>query len=504
MAQPMDTDQVEPAARPWQSPAAAFQAAAADAQAIGGNALFCRYVHLPVADENLLRWHVYTVNECVSELRNPNIVLPHVLADGHLVRWDLRLLAPSIRKDGTPDVFRLMEVWDRVFDESISVRLVDPIKLKIATPPYKASDGKTYSFKLLERSHVPDAIFDPAASQLMNATFTNTPLVSLYEFQRHAMTTVDGGLYYEFLGLPATANELLAMVGVARGRTSEIKAVSLVSGVTNSPRRIIVCRNTSSRPSENQGLAWITEDFARGAINVETDPTRNLHGEKHDASEIIIERPNGGHVYYLANGAGQRQDSAPDTIATDTTIQASGDRRLQPGRSCIICHAKNQERGVRTFTKDVQKTLSGHLDYAADRDTLTVSQIENLSNTAGLYEWSPDKMVSRARDDYSDFMIRATANLQPEDVGEITRLFFHEYWESPVTADQACLELGLAVGDADAAKLLADSLPPRAVEVTPGLFPEDPYIAALCSGRSITRANFLQVVLEMRRRLQME
>lgn len=487
--------------QPWQSPAAAFQAAAVDAQSLGGNALYCRYVHMPVADENLLRWHVYTVNECVSELRNPNIIVPQILSDGHLVRWDLRQLAPSIRKDGTPDVFRLMEVWDKIFDETLSVRLVDPLKVKISVPPYRASDGKTYTFKLLQRDNVPDAIFEPSASQLMGYTFTNVPMVSLYEFQRHAMTTLDGGLYYEFLGLPATAKELLAMCGVERGRSSEIKAVSLMSGVTNAPRRIIVARNTTSRPSDNQGLAWITEDFAHGAIDVETDPTRNLHGEKHDASEIIIERPNGGHIYFLANGSGDRQASAPDTIATDTTISASGDRRLQPARSCVVCHARNQERGVRSFTKDIQRTLAGRLDYAADRDTLTSEQIENLSKTAGMYEWSQDKMVSRARDDYSDFMIRATANLQPEDVGEITRLFFHEYWESPVNAEQACIELGLVPG-ANPAELLSRSLPPRAVEVTPGLYPEDPYIAALCSGRSITRSNFLQVVLEMRRRLQ--
>lgn len=492
-----------PPARPWQSPAAAFETAAADARSIGPNALFCRYVHLPIADENILRWHVYTVNECVSELRNPNIVIPQVLAEGHVVRWDLRQLAPSIRKDGTPNAFRLMEVWDRIFDETINVKLVDPVKVKIATPPYKATDGKTYTFKILERNSVPDAIFEPHGSALMAATLTNVPLVSLAEFQRAAMTTVDGGLYYEFLGMPSTSKELLDLFGVKRDRTSEIKAVTLVSGVTNSPRRIIVARNTESRPSDNQGLAWITEDFAHGNINVETDPTRNLHGDKHDASEIIIERPNGAHVYYLADGQGNRQASAPDTIATDTTIERPGDRRLQPGRSCIVCHARGQARGIIEFQKDVQRTLAGRLDYAADRDTLTTDQIELLSRTAGQYEWSPDKMVSRARDDYSDFMIRATATLQPEDIGEITRLFFHQYWESPVTAEQACVELGLTLGEGDdPTSVLSKSLPPRNVEVVPGLFPEDPYIAALCEGRSITRANFLQVVLEMRRRLQ--
>lgn len=493
-------------ARPWQSPAVAFQAAAADAQTLGGNALFCRYVHLPIADENLLRWHVYTVNECVSELRNPNIILPRVLADGHVVRWDLRQLAPTIRSDGTPDAFRLMEVWDKLFDESISVRLVDPISVKIATQPYKADDGKTYNFKFLKRDNVPDAIFEPHGSALMAATLTNVPLVSLHEFQRHAMTTVDGGLYYQFLGLPSTVDELMTRVGADRAKIerlrSDLKAVQFVSGVTNGPRRLIVLPGVQSRPSENQGLIWITEDFIHNRLDVETDPARNLHGEKHDASEIIIERPNGGHVYYLADGSGSRQDSAPDTIATDTTVEANGDRRLQPARSCVVCHARNQERGIRTFSKNIAETLAGRLDYSADRSTLTVDQIDNIDRTAGLYQWNADKLVSRARDDYSDFMVKATSKLQPEDVGEITRLFFHEYWESPVTPEQACIELGMAVGDIDHAELLAKSLPPRAVEITPGLLPEDPYIAALCSGQSITRANFLQVVLEMRRRLQ--
>lgn len=496
-----DGDQL--AARPWSSPAAAFQAAAADATSLGPNALYCRYIHMPVADDAIYRWHVASVNECVSSLRNPNIVIPELLGDGHVVRWDLRQLAPGIRKDGTPDVFRLMEAWDRIFDETINVKLVDPVKLKIAVPPYKATDGKTYRFKILQRDSVPDAIFEPHATQLMNATFTNVPMVSLHEFQRHAMTTVDGGLYYEFLGMPTTSKELLDLFGVERDRTSEIKAVTLVSEVTGGPRRVIVTRNTKSRVSDNQGIAWITEDFASATPGVETDPVRNAHGDKHDASEIIIERPNGGHIYWLADGNGDRQDSAPDNIATDTTITRPGDRRLQPARSCVVCHARNQSRGVVTFQKDLQKTLAGKLDYAADRDTLTTDQIELLAKTAGQYEWSPDKMVARARDDYSDFMIRATAVLQPEDIGELTRLFFHEYWESPVTTKQACIELGLTLAEEDdPAVVLSQALPPRAVEVTPGLFPEDPYIAALCDGRPITRPIFLQVVLEMRRRLQ--
>ena len=494
-------------ADPWHSPAEAFRVAAADAQSIGANAIYFRYVHLPTSDQNDLRWHVYAVNECVSELRNPNIVLPTIMGDGHVARWDLRLLAPRIRDDGSPDVFRLMEVWDRIFDPSLYVKLVEPIKAKIAVAPYKASDGKTYNFNILQRSHVPDSLFEPHGSALTAATLCSTPLVSLHEFQRLAMTSVDDGLYYEFLGLPSTVNELLQLFGADRKKIETLrtdqKAVTLISGVTNGPRRIIVLPGIQSRPSENQGLIWITEDFIASQVQPETDPARNLHGKKHDASELIIDRPNGAHIYYLADANGNRQDSAPDNVATDTNIERHGDRRLQPARSCVVCHAMNQWRGLATFQKDVQKTLAGRLDYAADRDTLTGDELDNLQRTIGLYQWNPEKLVSRSRDDYSDFMVRVTGHMQPEDIGEITRRFFDEYWESPVTPAEACRELGLTVPEGiDPAEHLARSLPPRNAEITPGLFAEDIYIAALCSGQSITRANFLQVVLEMRRRLQ--
>jgi hypothetical protein len=166
--------------QPWQSPTAAFEVAATDAQAAGPNAIYFRYIHVPVASERLLKWHVYTINECVADLRNPHIVLPEILADGHVLRWDLRHLAPRIRADGEPDVFRLMNVWDRIFDPTIYVRLLDPVHFKIATPAYKASDGKTYRFKVIKRDHSPDAIFEPHATQLMSTTLTNTPLVNFY------------------------------------------------------------------------------------------------------------------------------------------------------------------------------------------------------------------------------------------------------------------------------------------------------------------------------------
>lgn len=495
------------ATQPWHSPETAFQVAAADAQSIGPDAIFYRYIHLPAADEQTLRWHVYTVNECVSELQNPNIVLPDLIGDGHVARWDLRLLAPRIRSDGTPDVFRLMDVWDRIFDESLYVKLIEPIKAKVAVAPYKASDGKTYNFKLLQRSHVPDALFEPHGSALTAATLCGTPLVSLHEFQRMALTTLDGGLYYEFLGLPSTVDDLLALFGADRAKIerlrSDQRAVTLISGVTNAPRRVIVMPGIQSRPSENQGLIWITEDFIGAEITPETDPARNLHGNKHDASELIIDRPNGGHVYYLADGNGNRQDAAPDNVATDTTIEVHGDRRLQPARSCIVCHAMNQARGLRDFGKDVQKLLSGRLDYAADRTTLSGDELDNLQRTIGRYQWNPDKLISRSRDDYSDFIVRATATMQPEDIGEMTRRFFHDYWESPVTPLQACIELGLTVPEgANPVDVLARSLPPRNAEITPGLLAEDVYIAALMQGQSIRRPNFLHIVLEMRRRLQ--
>lgn len=500
LAQP---PQAEPP-KVWGDPSAAYQAAIADATALGPNAWFCRYVWMPYADEQLYKWHLYTANECVSDLHNGHIVRPTVLAGGTLLRWDLRHLAPQIRADGTPDVFRLMAVWDSIFDPHLSVQLVSPIKIKIATAPYKANDGKTYSFRIVDRSTTTSELFEPYGSQLQALTLTNTPMITLHELQRRMLTTVDGGKYYDLLGLPSTVNELLAKFGAERNRAeqfrSDLKAVQLVSGVTHGPRRIVILPGQGSRPSENQSLAFLTEDFVLDTVAAGNDPARNLAGTVHDAGEIIIERPNGGHVYYLADGQGKRQDLAPDKIPVHDPNFI--DKRLQPAKSCIVCHAQEQSRGLISFQQQAVDSL-GHSFDAVERGAVEGVQIADPARLVGQYRWNADKLVSRCRDDYSDFAIATTGNLQPEDLGELTRQFFVGYWETPVDAREALCVLGqeppATVREASAQ--LRQILPPLNVEVVPGLLPEDPYIAALLKGQQITRQNFLQVNIEMRRRV---
>ncbi|MFI4876966.1 MAG: hypothetical protein ACIALR_16555 [Blastopirellula sp. JB062] len=495
-------DETKPAA--WHDPRAAFAIAAEDAAALGPSAQFVRYVFNETRDPDAVRWHVYTVNECVADIRNPAVVRPTLLAGGLVIRWDLRDLAPRTGADGSADVFRLMGVWDSIFDASLSVRLLEPIRIRIATPPYVASDGKTYRFKIIERDATTSDLFEPFGSRLQAVTLSNTPLLSLAEFQRAALQTLDGGKYYDLLNLPATSEELLALFGADRAAAerlrSDIKAVTVVSGVTHSPRRIIIIPGAASRPSDNQGLVWITEDFALATIAAGNDPARNLHGRAHDASEIIIERPNGGHVYYLADGQGRRQDAAPDNIADDDHFR---DSRLQPAKSCIVCHAINQERGLRSFAKDVDAALRGPLDNFGERGVAIDQAFDQTMRTVGQYRWNPRKMVDRTRDDYSDFCIRCTDTMQPEQLGDLTREFFVRYWEEPVDARQALAELGVdPPSDVDAAaQLLAKRCPPLPAEILAGVRPEDIYVATLLDGRAITRANFLQVVLELRRRL---
>lgn len=495
----------EKAPAAWGDPRLAIAAAVADAQQLGPQAIFVRYIWNPVPDPAAVAWHTQVVNECVSAIDNPMIVRPTVLADGYLLRWDLRELAPRVNADGSADVFRLMEVWDRIFDPYLQVKLLAPLRIRIATPPYVASDGKTYRHKIVERSTTTSDLYEPSGSQLQAACLTNVPIVSLPEFMRACMTTVDGGLYYDFLDLPETLDELLELVGAERERAesqrADIKAVSVRSDITHAPRRIIVLRSIGSRPSENQGLVWLTEDFAKGELPPDVDPARNLQGRKRDAGENIGDRANGGHWYYLHDKDGRRQDSAPDNIASDKHFL---DTRLQPAKSCIVCHAIEKSRGIRSFAKDVDATLAhGPVEQVGERGVPLGQEFDQASRTVGQYHWDPRKMVDRARDDYSDFCVRCTGTMQPEDIGEMTRQFFTRYEDAAVTPTQACAELGIdpPADDQAAGELLRQRCPPLPVELLPGVLPEDIYVATLMKGRAIPRSNFLQIVLELRRRL---
>ena len=79
---------------------------------------------------------------------------------------------------------------------------------------------------------------------------------------------------------------------------------------------------------------------------------------------MIFTLPNGLQGYYLANGKGERIDSAPTAIVTDKN---ASDQTVRNGLSCMRCH----ERGMLTFTDVVRPTLQ-KLGNASEREQVSL------------------------------------------------------------------------------------------------------------------------------------
>src|SRR5207253_2525217 len=63
---------------------------------------------------------------------------------------------------------------------------------------------------------------------------------------------------------------------------------------------------------------------------------------RHQAEEHYLTLPNGLPVYFLGNAQGERQDSAPDFIGSDTSVlNVSRDGRIHVCLGCVRCHAGN-------------------------------------------------------------------------------------------------------------------------------------------------------------------
>ena len=88
---------------------------------------------------------------------------------------------------------------------------------------------------------------------------------------------------------------------------------------------------------------WATFDFKK-SINLQNTVRqldKDLDPPEGDASERYGFLPNGLFAFWLQNGKGERQDTAPDFIAPDKrtpNVTSDNDGRVHIGLSCIACH----------------------------------------------------------------------------------------------------------------------------------------------------------------------
>lgn len=421
--------------------------------------------------------------------------------DGAVIRLDFR--AFCARQSELPG---LLAAWDRIGNPYFMVE---------APAEAAPKEGKVY--KTIFGPHVPQ----DAASNIRGLTQGENPILWCGLFYEKALTQIDGGVYYDFLGIDETLafprkpeetdqETWLKYLGVTRSlltqRNSDQRGLVPVSKVTSFPR-VIEVFNRPSRPEVNQGLVTISQDVAQQPFySPDQDPLLNLLRFEMAAQEVVFERDNGHLGYLLFNGQGQLADVVPDNVAHDTRVPPPFRARLEPAISCIRCHGENGEGGFKPFG-NVVPNLSKQFDIFDDRsgEKTGLSQADTVRRLAALYSGSFDKTIRRAREDHEEAITRSIPPLldadgDPWDFEEVmTQLSRRatDYKYSIFTAEKACYELGFPAADKASAPLklkaiLGDPPPLPGTEIRQ----EDPRLALLLIGEAITRQQWEQVAVD--------
>ena len=427
-----------------------------------------------------------------------------VVAGGHLVRLRLDLLAPRTNKDGKlADLENLIKLWERLGEADSNFYVVSE-SLK-TVPEYTHTDGKRYNAKRVRVAMFSTHINPQVGAILQGLTRSAVPVVRYEHFVLTALSTLNGGLYYDFAGIRGqTFDDFAKAHGVSvkqfRDLRADRKAGLFCSDVTDKTRCVNEVNGPFGTFTWTEDIADETEDGVKNAI-------RTLLDAKFDASEAIAINARGLCDFALFDGKGALQDSVPDNIAVDFTLPTPGTTRLQPAASCVVCHA--QSDGFRTLRNDVLAYISGRAVEGAFPQafrpqvaTITADERDRL-----LSGYQDDlKRLNTARLEYSGKVFLATDGGTVQDVGAELKSVRNLYGVGRVSPEQACLELGFLINEKDPApaaavkgKRIVKPDSPRmriAKQVLQRYIPaeegveEDPFLMHLKNGGSVTRKDW--------------
>lgn len=268
-----------------------------------------------------------------------------------------------------------------------------------------------------------------AIAALALACNSDSPIVDARWFiYRTAMETGrDGSGYYSFLSLGKKEKDFQELVGVdvkAAKRVRKEMAASIArSGVTLNNRGIEWYASIT-------GDYWRTQDFKTSTFKQNT--LRLLAGDAEppggDASEQYGTLPNGLYAFWLQNAEGERQDSAPDFIASDGMATGT-DRRVSAGLSCIRCHVE----GIRPLNDWIRRVYSGPVQLAS-------SDYETLKRLRRLYLSDLDGQVKRSQRNYAE-VLKKLNGLTPEANARAYAKVWDSYFETDLGVEEVAVEL---------------------------------------------------------------
>lgn len=487
---------------------------------------FQRYIWIPDGDRKKRAYVNYTLNLACS--RASTIINPTVVADGKLLRCDLRILAPREGQYAT-----MHALWEELAFEpyfhitkttadalptsavQIESRVDDPpgsIRFKVGEQIFYKSPGN--EFFILQNNAWIKRQLQIAVQRvvtygvhvgleqgvlLQSLSKSNAAVIRYDFFIAKVLSTTDGGLYWQFAGIERNPSSgtaqaaFLKSLGASETLVASLRSDQRVamfrSKVTGKPRRIDAFYGVGVRPGSGTGLITITHDMVDNDTNPRSDPIRNLLQFQDAAREVIAVKPNGMQIFALFNSQGALVDSVPDNIARDHTIPAPHTGRLQAAIGCIRCHGPHD--GYQPFTNEVKVMLGGLLDVYGDVASRR-SIPDQLDRLAGLYSGDLSKPIRRGRDDYSDAVFLATGGMKVSDTSAGISQIYGDYVYKDIGAFEACAELGYLVPQNRAVYYLNQILPPLNADVI-GIRPEDPIIGALKVGLRVNRYQWEQV-----------
>ena len=530
------------------TPADAYALALSDARTLGPNARFVRYIFHPDNQLLAIKTTSLTVNHAS---RGQFIRRPVTIAGGLLVRIDLRWYTKT-----QGELAEYLGLWERfAFDPTFS-RIITRNMLDFALEDAELAgnalavrelqalkEAKVESIRLLA-PHINSTV----GVELQFLLGSQAPVVHGAYLQKRMLeqvqgkgpyTVIWGGMYYAFkgikkakdvLGADTKATDLdlyLESVGLGNikaGLTADALFAKLRSDrrlamtrskVTGMPRDVDWFPVPGAQANINP-VGFFTGDLFSVSIVVGQAAYANLEKPQRDGREGILPGLNKFPDFTLFNGAGGLVDEGPaNNLVSDTTIPDPHPKRLQPARSCIICHGIFGDNGWRTLTNDVQAMLNPRLrlDVFDDRGGGRVRIVADVINRlAGRYQGRPDKPLRRNREDLAEAYLEACGRWPGGDGSQtdIVKLATLElqrqmdgYWYSLVDARQALREEGWDVPAERAVEVFNRLHAPDPRFARMGVVPENATVGMLKAGKGVSRAEWsLQFSAAMTRSLR--
>lgn len=441
-------------------PDAAVARALADVAAIAEKdqvaALRQRYVMFNAVNEinePALGYCVNTVLNFAGETYKPIPVVP-----GLLYRLDLGIYA-----DGREDRIQLLlDTWDRIQDSQFYL-LADERVIKSA--PRWLHDGQVFSAVSI-RNKIPAAHcnLDGQLDSLCELTASLVPIVSAGQFFHYGLDA----LYYEFRqfdqhpehGTPEEA--FLRRAGVDLkdfgSRNVDQRAV-LVRKPTANWGIVEYMPSPATRLSVGPAIATITRDFFEGSIDANKHALENLSGRKHDGSEAIIFKSDGGLEFALFDADGRFVRDAPPNLATDRTVPEPFLPVLGGAIACIRCHGPDAgfkpAANYVTWLRDIRVG-----QYRFDVFSEGKGTDQELLRLVSLYSGETVEAFEVARKTHAKFGI-AASGIPVEDAMAATAEVHDRWVYRYVTPKLACETLGYATeSDEQAVELFNQICPP--------------------------------------------